>query len=290
MTTSAQPLVSIILPVYNGSRYLRESIQSCLRQTYPHWELIVVDDASTDATPALIAEHIAGDTRIRIIRHESNRRLPGALNTGFSQAHGAYLTWTSDDNRYRPEALQEMVRVLQREPALAFVYADYDVIDEAGRYVKTTRVRPPIRLIQGYEAVPCFLFRRSVYEQVGPYADDLFLAEDYDYLLRIVASQVPMFPIHQVVYEYRRHAQSLTDVHRGRTFAAAEQALLRNLPQMTWADRAVLGEAYLYLASLASWRGDRRAALRYTIRAARYTPGHVTDKLGSLLIKRIRRA
>ena len=73
---------------------------------------------------------------------------------------------------------------------------------------------------------------------MGEYATDLFLAEDYDYWLRVLAAGFTLLPIHQTLYEYRRHARSLTDEYRGRTFATAERALLRNLPRLAWAGRS----------------------------------------------------
>src|SRR5262245_61923913 len=96
-----EPSVSIVLPTYNGSRFLAESIQSCLDQTYPDFELIIVDDCSTDVTPAIIAEFSARDSRVHTVRHEKNKKLPGALNTGMALSRGRFLTWTSDDNLYR---------------------------------------------------------------------------------------------------------------------------------------------------------------------------------------------
>src|SRR5215468_4846876 len=105
---SAAPLVSVVLPTYNGSRYLRGAVESVLAQTLADFELIVVDDCSTDATPALVAELAARDPRIIAVRHEANRKLPGALNTGFARARGRYFTWTSDDNLYAPAALARL--------------------------------------------------------------------------------------------------------------------------------------------------------------------------------------
>src|SRR5713226_9118464 len=110
------PLVSIVLPTYNRRDYLEQAIQSCLVQTYTHWELIIVDDASADATPGTIAMHLESDGRIHAVRHPTNRGLPSALNTGFSMAHGDYLTWISDDCIYRPNALAEMVDCLEKKP------------------------------------------------------------------------------------------------------------------------------------------------------------------------------
>jgi glycosyltransferase involved in cell wall biosynthesis len=282
---SPPPLVSIVLPVYNGARYLRESLESCLDQSYPHWELILVDDASVDQTPAIAAEFAARDGRVQCIRHEVNRRLPAALNTGFAHARGQYLTWTSDDNCYHARALEEMVRVLTSRQEVQFVYADYDVIAEDGLLIQTVRAQPPIQLLGEHTGLACFLYRRGVYEQLGGYSEDLFLAEDYDYWLRILAARYHMEPLHQNLYRYRRHAHSLTDEYRGRAFLAAEQAILRNLPDLGWVGAAARGKAYLYLASLATWRGARRVAASYCVTAVRYAPGATGAKVVSFLFK-----
>lgn len=286
MSTTAS-LISIVLPVYNGERYLAESIQSCLAQTYSDWELVVVDDASTDNTSFLIAQWMAKDSRIRCIRHQTNKKLPAALNTGFAHARGVYLTWTSDDNRYLPSALEEMLQALTTGQGADFVYADYQVIDDDSQYVQTQVAPSPLSLIQGYNAVPCFLYRRRVYEQIGGYTEALFLAEDYDYWLRVLSSGYIMLPLHKTLYQYRRHTQSLTDTYKGSAFLAAEQALLRNLPRLVGAGTDIRGRAYLYLASLATWRGDHRRAIQYSLRALRYVPLLVLGKMTYFIAKRI---
>ena len=280
-----EPYVSIILPAYNGAAYLAESLQSCLDQTFRDFELIVVDDASTDATGAIVAAFAASDPRVRCVRHETNRGLPAALNTGFAASRGAYLTWTSDDNRYLPTALEAMARALDAEPAIAYVYADIELIDEGGAAIGTEAAMEPLELLTGHEGtgIACFLYRRAVYERIGDYAEDLFLAEDYDYWLRVLAAGLAMRHLRATLYQYRRHARSLTDARRGRTFLAAERALLRRLPQMPWLGRSLQGQAYLYLASLAAWRGDARAALGYTLRALPYAPAHTAAKLGAFV-------
>src|ERR1039457_1713066 len=102
-------LVSVVLPTYNGSRYLDESIRSVVGQTYQNWELIIVDDASTDTTPQTIAEWIKSDSRIRSLRNDRNLKLSASLNKGFDISRGEFLTWTSDDNLYRATALQQML-------------------------------------------------------------------------------------------------------------------------------------------------------------------------------------
>ena len=255
-TFEAQPLVSIVLPVHNGEHYLAEAIQSCLDQTYPRWELVVVDDASTDGTAQIVATFASRDGRIRPLRHEKNRRLPGALNTGFSATRGQLLTWTSDDNRYHRDALAEMVNVFAVRPDVDYVYSDYTIIDGEGERVRTVAVALPQQLAQLYDGVSCFLYRRQVYERVGAYADDLFLAEDYDFFLRVLADGSVMYPLHKNLYDYRIHARSLSDEQRGSTFAAAERALLKHLSDFGGASAEFRGGLLLYLASLSAWRKD----------------------------------
>jgi glycosyltransferase involved in cell wall biosynthesis len=287
MSASNPPVVSIVLPVYNGARYLGESVQSCLDQTYPHWELIIVDDCSTDQTPEIIAGFLQKDARIRCIRHEQNKRLPAGLNSGFAEARGALLTWTSDDNRYLPHALEELVKQLTSNPTIDFIYSDYDEIDEAGQFLQTVHVKPATQLLQGNEGLACFLYRRRIYEQLGGYTADLFLAEDYDYWLRVLAAGFQMVPVHTHLYQYRRHAKSLTDAYRDATFLAAERALLRNLPKMTWASSTLRGQAYWHLAALARRRREYRLAFRYGLRGLRYAPTQGLGRVTSFLMRRL---
>src|SRR3989338_242445 len=116
------PKVSIVLPTYNGAKYIRQSIESCLDQTYKNIELIIVDDASTDETPKIVKSY--ADPRLVYIRHEKNMKLPAAFNTGFSRASGDYLTWTSDDNFYDVSAIDKMLGFM-RDNACDFVYCDF---------------------------------------------------------------------------------------------------------------------------------------------------------------------
>jgi glycosyltransferase involved in cell wall biosynthesis len=250
------PLVSIILPTYNGAAYLREAIDSCLAQTYANWELIVVDDCSVDTTPQIIADYVARDARIRSIRHEINRKLPEALNTGHIASKGSYISWTSDDNRLLPTALEEMLTFLQHNPEVALVYADCMVIDENGRFVQNYPSQPASALAYLNAVGPCFLYRRSVYQAVGAYDTGLLLAEDYDYWLRIYR-QFEIAPLHRVLYEYRRHGQSLTNTAAGSSLqASVERTLRRNLNYLTRASRPDRARGWIVCAAAAMRRRD----------------------------------
>ena len=147
MAGKQKPIVSIILPTWNGSAYLEQSIASCRLQTYKDWELIIVDDASTDATPTLIERLKVTDHRISSRRHPFNLGLPTALNTGFEVAQGRYFTWTSDDNYYHPDAIAELVRFMESRFDVDLVYSDFFRVDASGRVLDSVRVGEPGGLV-----------------------------------------------------------------------------------------------------------------------------------------------
>jgi glycosyltransferase involved in cell wall biosynthesis len=282
-------LVSIVLPTYNGSRYLNQTIQSCLSQTYAHLELIVVDDGSADDTPAQVEGYQAADVRVRLIRHQTNRGLPAALNTGFSLAMGEYYTWVSDDNYFHAEAVAEMVAVLKCNPAIDVVYSDYSNVDVSGGSMELVVIGEPETLLEGNFIGPSFLYRRKVQETTGDYSESLFLAEDYDFWLR--ASKWFHFqPLHKDLYFYRRHNDSLTARYRELVKTATDIAILRNLPHMTWASPAQMTTAYLCAAVRAQARQDWKAAVSHLFQAIRHSPSHFCSKALRLGIRTIVRA
>jgi hypothetical protein len=216
--------VSIVLPTYNGSRYLRESLESCLNQTFRNLELIVVDDGSAEDIQAIVSG--MHDPRVTYVRHDVNRGLPEALNTGFRAARGDYLTWTSDDNRYAADAIERLVGFLASYPAVDFVYASSFVLDEMGlgKPERVQTVKPPEFLVEANGVGACFLYRRNVYRQIGDYDRNVFLAEDFDYWIR-VSKQFRMQRLFAPLYYYRFHKKALT-------FAQSREAITNRTQQV----------------------------------------------------------
>jgi glycosyltransferase involved in cell wall biosynthesis len=285
-----QPEISIILPTYNGSIYLAEAIESCLKQTYQDWELIIVDDCSTDATPDIIARYVARDSRINSIRHQTNRKLPEALNSGHALARGRYLMWTSDDNRLLSGALEEMHEFLQQHPDVGLVYTDCTIIDEHGRYIANCPARPPSELAYENALSPCFMYRRSVYEDVGKYDTEQFLAEDYEYWLRVYR-RYPMGTLHKTLYEYRHHSGSLTNTQKSMAvWISAERALRKHLPYLTQSSREERARGWLFCAVTAARRRALLPAASAAGRALAMAPafalGYVSRKIAERLWRR----
>jgi glycosyltransferase involved in cell wall biosynthesis len=281
--------ISIVLPTYNGaSGYLDQSIQSCLKQDYSDWELIIVDDASTDNTRELVSRYVDEEPRIRCIGHSVNRKLPAALNTGFENATGQYHTWTSDDNYYKPNALGELVTYLEQHRDIDVVYTDYTLVDQDGAVVEVKRICDVDELLQNSCIGPSFLCRSFVFTELGGYSDEFFLAEDYDYWLR-ASAQFQLRPLHKNLYYYRLHQDSLTSKRKREQALALERALNRNLPSLTWVDSPGRSIANLRLFELALRRSAVVTATRYFALAIRSSPSVVVTWTTHKVWRKLRR-
>ncbi|MFH1641728.1 MAG: glycosyltransferase [Nanoarchaeota archaeon] len=200
------PKVSIILPTYNGEKYLRQSIDSCLKQTYRNIELIIVDDCSQDDTLSIIQSF--SDPRIKFIRNKKNMKLPRSLNIGFKQASGEYLTWTSDDNRFLPTAIEEMLIFLNEHKRVDFVYADMIISNlETGH--EEIKKLPELDMGKDNYIGACYLFTRKAYELVGKYDHRLEWVEDYDYWIRL-SKKCQLRHYLKPLYIYGLHPNSIT--------------------------------------------------------------------------------
>lgn len=206
------PKISIILPVYNGSKYICESLDSIVNQTYEDWELIIVNDCSTDNTLSVVEEYMLRDERIKVITNDENQKLPKSLNIGFRLAKGEYLTWTSDDNMFYESALQTMVDYLDVKTEYSMVCTDYECINSKGKVINTVADFDELKLLYRNCVGACFLYRREVLDEIGEYDPSLFLIEDYDYWFRIVQSGRKIGRISEVLYKYRVHDMSLTSL------------------------------------------------------------------------------
>ncbi len=237
---------------------MKESIDSILNQTYSNWELLSLDDCSTDRSPIIAEEYVKADSRVHYYRNEKNLQLPGNLNRGFSLAKGEYLTWTSDDNRYRPEALQKMADVLDKNPDVQFVFASSRIIDGKGKEIEYIMVSPdsPDRIVGVNSVGACFLYTRLAYNTVGEYDADLKYVEDFDYWQRI-CMKFRAIGISEILYDYRWHDKALTSTMSREIFNNnLEKMLLKNRPGF---GKLSVHQNYLYYKSLSGCRNDMTA-------------------------------
>lgn len=204
------PKVSIVLPTYNGEKYLKESIESIINQTFKDWELIIVNDCSTDSSLKIAREYEKNDDRIKVINNETNQKLPKSLNIGYDCAKGEYYTWTSDDNLYKKDALYELVSFLDENKEFPMVCSDFEYIDSENKIIAEYKEFDIYKMFYKNCVGACFMYRREVAENVGKYNEKLFLIEDYDYWYRILEKYKCIGYIPKNLYKYRLHNSSLT--------------------------------------------------------------------------------
>lgn len=125
------PIVSIITPAHNSERFLPETIGSVLAQTFSQWEMIIIDDVSTDSTPEIVRRFARDDPRVRLLRLETKAGAGGARNAGMDAARGHYLAFLDSDDLWLPQKLEVQVEVM-RTTGAPFTYAGYRMIDENG--------------------------------------------------------------------------------------------------------------------------------------------------------------
>ena len=202
------PLVSILLPVYNGEAFLERSIQSCLSQTYDNLELIVVDDGSKDNSLQIANEFASFDKRVTIISNQLNKQLPASLNIGHRAARGEIITWTSHDNYFEPNAIEVLLKQM-RTSDVDIVYSDVRIIESCGKYRKILKMKDSSLLLFGNSIGASFLYKKEVYLRNDGYNENLHTVEDYDFWLR--ASIHSTFNhIDEVLYNFRSHQDSLS--------------------------------------------------------------------------------
>lgn len=136
--SSAAPLVTIGLLVFNGERYLREALESLLRQTFQDFELLISDNASTDGTAAICAEYAKRDPRIRYVRQASNIGVFPNAEFVIRNARGRYFMIAGDDDVYAPEYISTLLRFLERDSAVGLAYSNYGFIDSEGTTRKSS--------------------------------------------------------------------------------------------------------------------------------------------------------
>ncbi len=239
-----RPLLSVVLPVYNQADYLRSSVTSVLEgQKFP-LELIIVNDGSTEKKVSTILKEFKKYSRVKIINQE-NQGLARALNRGFSEARGGFLTWTSADNCYLPGTLDKMSDYLLANPSVGLVYGNVNIIDETGELLSKSNYRVTNQNTPGsaHLVLPnsgntlslfndnfinaCFMYRHVVKDTVGDYNPKHPGFEDYDYWLRAnLQFDIAHIDTEEALYEYRLHKSSLTSALSTNELALSTAPLL----------------------------------------------------------------
>lgn len=210
-------LVSILMPVYNGEQYLRQAIDSALGQSYPRWELVVVDDGSSDGTAAIVQSY--ADRRVRY-SYQENRGQAAALNRGLELAQGEFVTTLDADDWLDPDSLRDRVACLSDHPELGVAYGDGMYCNAAGETVLRFTEHMPsgvagdvydtLIVSPFYGTGAAVLVRRQVIEQFQVYYDDAIVwCQDWDFYIRL-AEKAHFGFVPSIAIFYRLHSAGMT--------------------------------------------------------------------------------
>jgi glycosyltransferase involved in cell wall biosynthesis/thioesterase domain-containing protein len=208
------PKVSIYIPAYNASRYIVESVQSCLKQTFNDLEVFICDDGSTDNTLPLLEEHFSGNPRVRWVS-QKNGGIGKATNTAIRHCRGMYIAQLDADDLLKPDAVQACVRLLDGKGVEA-VYADCDYIDENGKYIRDGWCGGEFSrewMATGMIATDFRMFRKRIWSRIAGCNEEIKNAVDFDLWLKI-DEKGSIGHIHQILYSYRWHGENTSLMHR----------------------------------------------------------------------------
>ncbi len=217
MNNQDDPFFSVILPVYNGARYLKECVDCVLAQSYPHWELMIVDDASTDATPEIIRGSVNRDSRVRALRNEKNIKSGPSTNRGIKECHGSWICRVDGDDRYRPIFLERLFQSIRQhgQSADCFFTSYVKIIDENGRSVMeiTLPDSKKVKQMIWAENVICqsaTCYPKALWKKVGGYPSVQSEPDDRALWKRFVKAHAELIMIPEILVDYRIHFTNIT--------------------------------------------------------------------------------
>jgi O-antigen biosynthesis protein len=209
---SYKPLISIIVPVYNTpENFLREMLESVLAQVYPHWELCICDDASPLAyVQEILSEYTNKDSRIKVVRHETNKHISYTSNSAIEIASGEFISLLDHDDLITPDALYEVVSLLNQHPDADMIYTDEDKILPDGSLKDAFFKQdwcPDSFLARMYI---CHLgtYRTSIVREIDGFRPGYEGSQDYDLVLRFTEKTDKIFHISKILYHWRIHPES----------------------------------------------------------------------------------
>lgn len=239
------------MSVYNGERYLRESVESVFRQSFRDFEFVIVDDGSADATPSILEECEKSDPRVCVIR-QRHAGVAAALVAGCERSRGRLLARIDADDVALPRRFEQQVAFLEARPEVGVLGTRADIIDEQGRVLRTTdppRVHASIAwrlLLWPAVAHPTVMMRRALLEEVGGYDAAFEHAEDYELWTRLVEvtrfanlpATLMRYRVHEgMVTRRKRHAMLEATVRVRRSFLARLLGRELSREQCDWLER-----------------------------------------------------
>lgn len=217
------PTISVLMPVYNGEKYLVEAIESILNQTYSDFEFIIIDDCSTDGSYLILQDYARKDKRVKLFRNEVNNKLPKTLNFGILQACGKYIARMDQDDISLPERFAKQVEFMESNPDIGvcgtgfqmFTFDVNNVLYTINHLANNNAIRVKLFFKECVIAHPTvfirtIVFRDNNYSYNVEYSD---LAEDYELWSRLARHGVKFHNLQEILLFYRLSENQITTVY-----------------------------------------------------------------------------
>ncbi|MFH2141736.1 MAG: glycosyltransferase [Bacteroidota bacterium] len=276
-------MVSVIIPVYNGEKYISETIQSVISQTYTDWELIVVNDGSTDNTLKIVEQYCQKDKRIKLI-DKINEGVSVARNTGYLSSKGDFLAFLDADDKWHEKNLSKKIEFLKTNSEIGLIHADMQFIDESSNIKrecysgKEGNILKSLLLWDGTNipSPSSILVRREVIQIVGLFDTDLSTAADQEFFFR-VASKYKIARIPRVLGFYRFHS---TNMHKNIALMEKDHHLAfikaknNKLFHSFWFQRRCFSNLFLIIGA-SWWSSDKLKSIKWLIKAVLHYPFNI---------------
>ena len=225
------PKVTVLMPVYNGERFLREAIESILNQTFTDFEFLIIDDGSTDATGQILSEYAQRDERIRIVMNATNIGLTKSLNKGIDLAKGEYIARMDADDISVVERLEKQVRFMEANTDVGVCGTWGYIINEehciTGELIRATDAELVQALfLFGNELIhSSVIMKKTAVLHVGRYNEDFERTQDFDLWQRCIAANIKIVNMPEYLIQLRIHNESISNAQRERQEQLAQQVL-----------------------------------------------------------------
>jgi FkbM family methyltransferase len=241
-----KPLISVVMPCYNPKpEWLKEAIESVRRQVYPHWELCIADDASTDpAIRPILEDYARRDVRIKVVFRKTNGHISAASNSALTLAAGEYVALLDHDDLLAEQALFWVAEAINRHPEAGLIYSDEDKVNESG-----LRIEPYFKCDWNYDLflsqnmiTHLGVYKTELLQKIGGFREGFEGSQNYDLALRCIeqldTSQIVHIP--RVLYHWRMHQASAAQNTQSKSYAyaATERALNEHLARKGVSARA----------------------------------------------------
>ncbi len=274
-----KPTVSVIVPTFNRAELIKTSVRSVLNQTYQDFEIIIIDDGSTDDTEKVVKN--LNDDRIRYIRHERNKGAPAARNTGIRSARGKYLAFQDSDDEWMPEKLERQMAIFRGAVSdVGVVYSGFwKVKDNKRLYFPPPQIRKKEGnvyknlLEENFVAMPSAVIKSECFKKAGMFDEELPRYQDWELFIRISKHYNFAFVSKPLLVAYHQHNGISSD--KDALLRARKMILKKHFRGFEKGGRKLLSKQYYLLGLSFSEKDDLKTCRKYFGKALMVYPLNV---------------